>query len=123
FLTAVSAATAIFFITQINVIPDRISLFTPLTPAQFAFGLTITILTLEATRRAIGLGLSMIAGLFIVYNLYGHFLGGVFGHGFISYHHFVDVTAYTTTGLFSVPVQVAATYAFLFVMFGTFLEK
>jgi TRAP transporter 4TM/12TM fusion protein len=37
--------------------------------------------------------------------------------------HFIDINVYTTDGLFGVPVRVAATYAFLFVMFGTFLEK
>jgi TRAP transporter 4TM/12TM fusion protein len=37
--------------------------------------------------------------------------------------HFVDIMAFTTDGLFGVPLRVAATYAFLFVMFGTALAK
>jgi TRAP transporter 4TM/12TM fusion protein len=60
---------------------------------------------------------------FIAYNLWGHLIEGALGHGYISFNHFLDINIYTTDGLFGVPVRVAATYAFLFVMFGTFLER
>lgn len=60
---------------------------------------------------------------FIAYNHFGHRIEGQPGHRYISPGHFIDINAYTTDGLFGIPVRVAATYAFLFVMFGTFLEK
>lgn len=122
-LLALSLATTVFFISQVGVIGTRISLLTPLTTPQLFFGAVIVVLTIEATRRTVGAGLTLIALVFIAYNLYGHLIGGIFGHGYISLRHFVDITAFTGDGLFSIPVQVAATYAFLFVLFGTTLEK
>lgn len=121
-LIAVSAASAIFFIISIDGLSERISLMTPLTSSQLGFGVAVSLLTLEATRRTVGMGLTLIAAMFIVYNLQGHILSGMFSHGYISLSHFIDVNVYTSDGLFGVPVRVAATYAFLFVMFGTFLE-
>ncbi|HSG95210.1 MAG TPA: TRAP transporter fused permease subunit, partial [Afifellaceae bacterium] len=58
-----------------------------------------------------------------VYNLFGDLIGGPLKHGEITLTHFLDITVFTTDGLFGVPLRVAATYAFLFVMFGTALAK
>lgn len=122
-LIVASAVSAVFFIGSIDDLANRISLLTPLTPAQLGFGVIITLLTLEATRRTVGLGLTVIAAIFIAYNLEGHLLPGMFSHGYLPLSYFIDVNVYTSDGLFGVPVRVAATYAFLFVMFGTFLDR
>ncbi len=78
-------------------------------------------LTIELTRRTTGLGLTVIVLIFVAYNLFGHLLNGVLSHGYIDYNHFLDIMVYTTDGIMGLPARVAATYAFLFVMFGTFL--
>lgn len=121
-LIAASICSAFFFISSIGELSERISLFTPLTTPQLGFGILITLLTIEATRRTVGLGLTIISLAFILYNLQGHHLEGFFSHGYISLSSFIDINVYTSDGLFGVPLRVAATYAFLFVMFGTFLE-
>ena len=54
--------------------------------------------------------------------MFGHLLGGVLQHGKIDYLHFLEITVFTTDGIFGLPVRVAATYAFMFVMFGTVLH-
>ena len=59
----------------------------------------------------------------MAYNLYGHVLPTPFGHGYISYEHFLDIMIFTTDGLFGTPLRVAATYVLLFVLFGTFLAN
>jgi TRAP-type uncharacterized transport system fused permease subunit len=46
---------------------------------------------------------------------------GVLQHGYIDYQHFIDIIVYTTDGIMGLPVRVAATYAFMFVLFGTVL--
>jgi TRAP transporter 4TM/12TM fusion protein len=74
-------------------------------------------------RRTVGLGLTTIVLIFIVYNLFGDRLSGPLQHGEISLDHFLDIMVLTTDGLFGVPLKVAATYAFLFVLFGTTLAK
>ncbi len=118
-----SAACAAYFIVKIPETATRISLFDELSTDQFAMASILILLTLEITRRTVGLFLMCIVLAFIIYNLFGHHIDGQLGHGLISIGHFVDINIYTTDGLFGIPVRVAATYAFLFVMFGTFLEK
>ncbi len=122
-LAIASAVTGAFFVTNIPEIATRISLFTPLTVGQTLFSGIIVLLTLEATRRTVGAGLMMIVVIFTVYNLFGDRLSGALQHGEITLNHFLDINVFTTDGLFGIPVRVAATYAFVFVMFGTFLEK
>lgn len=122
-LSFLAATCATYFIINIPETANRISLFDELRPDQFVMAGTIILLTLEITRRTVGVLLTLVVITFIAYNLFGHLIPGQLGHGLITSGHFVDINVYTTDGLFGVPVRVAATYAFLFVMFGTFLEK
>lgn len=122
-LSAASAACAAYFIIKIPETATRISLFDQLSTQQYIFATLLILLTLEITRRTVGLFLMLVVVAFIVYNLAGHRLTGALSHGYISFGHFLDINIYTTDGLFGVPVRVAATYAFLFVLFGTFLER
>ena len=122
-LAALAAASGLYFWLNLDAIVNRIALFDPLSPAEFFFGTAILVLTLEATRRATGLGLTMIVGMFLAYNLFGHHLTGELAHGYIPPEHLIDLTVFTTDGIFGVPLRVAATYAFLFVLFGTVLSR
>ena len=123
FLSLLAATCAIYFIYNIPETAKRISLLFDLSMDQFVMAGILILLTLEITRRTVGVFLTLIVLGFIFYNLYGHLIPGQLGHGYISLSHFIDINIYTTDGLFGIPVRVAATYAFLFVMFGTFLEK
>ncbi|MFU1476663.1 TRAP transporter permease [Roseovarius sp. C7] len=122
-LSALAAACAVYFIVNIPETAMRISLLDELRMDQFVMAGLLILLTLEITRRTVGMFLTLIVIGFILYNLWGHLIPGQMGHGLITLGHFIDINVYTTDGLFGVPVRVAATYAFLFVMFGTFLEK
>lgn len=122
-LSILAATCAAYFIYNIPETATRISLLFDLRMDQFVMAGILILLTLEITRRTVGVFLTLIVVAFILYNLYGHLILGQLGHGFISLSHFIDINVYTTDGLFGIPVRVAATYAFLFVMFGTFLEK
>lgn len=120
-LSAASLACGVFFYFQADELSSRIALLTELTPAQYWFGLVMVFLTLEITRRATGFGLLAVVLVFVAYNLFGHLIPGVLGHGYIGLDHFVDIMIYTTDGVMGLPARVAATYAFMFVLFGTLL--
>ncbi len=122
-LSVSSAVTGIYFAVTMDDLSERISLFTDLTASQFGFGVVVVCLVLEATRRTVGNGLLAVIVASIIYNLWGDRIDGYFGHGAISVAHFLDVAVYTVDGIFGVPARVAATYAFMFVLFGTLLEK
>lgn len=120
-LSAASFASGVFFFFQSSELDNRIVLLTELTSAQYGFGLLMVFLTLEITRRATGFGLLAVVLIFMAYNLWGHVIPGVLGHGYIGMEHFVDIMIYTTDGVMGLPARVAATYAFMFVLFGTLL--
>jgi TRAP transporter 4TM/12TM fusion protein len=122
-LALASVACGVYFVSQAESIAQRITLLDPLSQWDVGFATAILLLTIEAMRRTVGMGLTLIVLIFIAYNLFGHLLEGVLGHGLITYDHFLDITVFTTDGLFGVPLRVAATYAFLFVLFGTALSK
>ncbi|MCC0028192.1 MAG: TRAP transporter fused permease subunit [Zhengella sp.] len=121
-MAALSAACGIYFVSQADMIAQRITLLDPLSTYDVTFASLILVLTIEAMRRTVGVGLTVIVLIFLAYNLFGDRLGGTLGHGEISYTHFLDIIIFTTDGLFGVPLRVAATYAFLFVLFGTTLS-
>lgn len=120
-LATLSFVTGVYFAVNAPEIVNRISLLSPLTNWQMVFGTSAFLLTLEITRRTTGLGLMMVVLLFLAYNFFGHLLDGVLQHGYVDYNHILDIVVFTTDGIMGLPVRVAATYAFLFVMFGTLL--
>ncbi|WP_233270567.1 TRAP transporter permease [Chachezhania sediminis] len=123
FLAAFSLACLAFFTIEMEEIAQRITLFDPMPLSYWIFGYGLLALSIEAARRTVGPGLTLLALAFMAYNLWGHNFDGPLKHGLITFEHFLDVTMFTTDGVFGAPIQVTATYAFLFVMFGTLLEK
>jgi len=120
-LCAASVAAGVFFATKAEAIVNRIVLLDPLTSWDIIFASAIFLLTLEVTRRTTGLGLTVVVLIFVAYNFFGHHLTGVLQHGYIDYQHFIEIVVFTTDGIMGLPVRVAATYAFMFVLFGTVL--
>ncbi len=121
-LSLASLATGIYFAWNATEYIDRITGLEPLGAGDMFFGALTVFLTLEITRRSTGLGLLTVVILFMLYNLFGHLLGGVISHGYISFNWFVERSIFTTEGVMGLPARVAATYAFMFVLFGTLLH-
>jgi TRAP transporter 4TM/12TM fusion protein len=122
-LAVFSLSVGVYFAMTMETLVQRIALFDELTTVDMVFGSILLALVVEICRRATGLGLTVLVLLFFAYNLWGHVFPGEMGHGFISYEHFLDLIAFTTDGIFGAPLRVAATYAFLFVLFGTILNR
>lgn len=121
-LSLASLAVGVYFTLHSHQIITRITLLDELTRWDQLFGTTLLLLTIEISRRTTGLGLTALVILFFLYDLFGHHLTGPLGHGVIGYEHFLDLMVFTTDGIFGAPLRVSATYAFLFVMFGTILN-
>ncbi|TVQ19051.1 MAG: TRAP transporter permease [Spirochaetaceae bacterium] len=79
-------------------------------------------LVLEVTRRSIGPQLPIIALVFIGYAFAGPYLPGLLGHRGYSYVRVVDQLYTTTEGIFGTPLGVSATFVFMFILFGSFLD-
>jgi TRAP transporter 4TM/12TM fusion protein len=87
-------------------------------------GLIGLILVLEATRRAIGLTLPLLALVFVMYAAYGYAMPDwLFPHRGYSWNRIVSQTFLHSQGVFGIALKVMFTYVFLFVLFGTVLEQ
>ena len=90
---------------------------------DFLIGGVALILILEATRRSIGLTLKILASIFLFYALAGQYLPGwLFEHRGFSLKRVIGKT-FLHGGVFGVALRVMFTYVFLFVLFGTLLER
>ncbi|MBL8588793.1 MAG: TRAP transporter fused permease subunit [Methylobacteriaceae bacterium] len=73
--------------------------------------------------RMMGPALPIIAGAFLAYALLGHLLPAPFNHRGYGLDQVIDQLAYGTEGIYGTPTGVSATYIFLFILFGAFLER
>jgi len=92
-------------------------------PRDIIFGAVLVILLLEASRRVIGLVLSFIAMVFILYSFFGHYMPEVLAFKGISLNRFMGQMTMSTEGIYGIPLNVSATIVFLFVLFGAMLDK
>lgn len=81
------------------------------------------LLVLEGTRRALGWPLPVVTGLFLLYNYFGEYIPGTFGHRGYDLGRIINQMYLTTEGIFGVPLGVIISIVYLFVLFGAFLEK
>lgn len=81
-----------------------------------------TLLVLEACRRVIGFIMTGICALSIVYAMYGPYMPELIIHKGYSIERITTTLWLTTEGIFGLPIGVAATFVFVFVLFGAILE-
>jgi len=86
-------------------------------------GFTTLVVLLEATRRTVGLTMTLLGVFSLLYCYLGNFLPDPLGHSGRDFERIVSQLCLTTEGIYGIPLGVAATYVFLFVLFGTFMEK
>jgi TRAP transporter 4TM/12TM fusion protein len=86
-------------------------------------GLILLVMLLEAARRVIGPALSIIALLFCIYAFFGPYMPDVIAFKGVSLTRFMGQITMSTEGIYGIPLDVSATIVFLFVLFGSMLEK
>ena len=119
-LVAASMSTALY---QWIFEGDLIQRSGELTNADMAIGLILIVLVFEAARRVMGPALPIICGLFLAYGLFGEYLPGDLAHRGYGLDQIVNQLSFGTEGLYGTPTYVSATYIFLFILFGAFLEQ
>ena len=81
------------------------------------------VLLLEATRRALGPPLMVMAMLFLGYTFAGPYMPGIIAHKGASLNAVVNHQWITTEGVFGIALGVSTSFVFLFVLFGAMLDK
>ena len=81
-----------------------------------------TLLVIEACRRVIGNVMTGICLAAILYAYFGQYMPELIIHKGYSIERIATTLWLTTEGIFGLPIGVAATFVFVFVLFGAFLE-
>jgi TRAP transporter 4TM/12TM fusion protein len=90
---------------------------------DIVIGLVLLVMLLEAARRVIGPALSVIALFFCIYAFFGPYMPDVIAFKGVSLTRFMGQITMSTEGIYGIPLDVSATIVFLFVLFGSMLEK
>ncbi len=94
-------------------------------------GILTVFIVLEGARRAVGLGMTIIGAVFIAYAFAGSrgelpfladWMPGILNHRGYSLERLASQMTLGAEGIFGIPLGVAATFVFVFVLFGAFLE-
>ncbi|MCD6363529.1 MAG: TRAP transporter permease [Synergistetes bacterium] len=93
------------------------------TPVEDVIAWISIFLLLEATRRAVGLPLVIVALLFLSYAFLGPYLPGDLNHKGFTLDELSNFLFWTTEGVFGIPLGACATFVIVFIIFGVFLDK
>jgi TRAP transporter 4TM/12TM fusion protein len=94
-------------------------------------GILTILVVLEGARRAVGLGMTIIGAFFIIYAFAGSrgelpfladWMPGIMNHRGYSLERVASQMTLGAEGIYGIPLGVAATFIFVFVLFGAFLE-
>ena len=91
-------------------------------PTELAIGTIGILLLLEATRRAIGIPLVIVASLFLIYSIFGQNMPEMISHQGLSLKRLVGYHWFGGEAIFGIPISVSVSFVFLFVLFGSMLD-
>ena len=91
-------------------------------PYELILGLFGIVLLLEATRRAIGIPLVVIALIFLLFSIFGQIMPHLISHQGLSFTRLVGYHWFGGEAIFGIPISVSVSFIFLFVLFGSILD-
>jgi len=91
-------------------------------PIELIIGICGILILLEATRRAIGIPLVIIAICFLLFSYFGKYAPDIISHGGLSLKRLVGFQWFDQEAIFGIPIGVSVDFIFLFVLFGALLE-
>ena len=94
-----------------------------LTAVDILFGGLAILLTLEVTRRVVGPELPIVAIIFLLYAKLGPYLPGLLAHRGFGWDRLISHMYLGLEGILGIPIGVSATFVFMFILFGSFLDK
>jgi TRAP transporter 4TM/12TM fusion protein len=92
-------------------------------PMDIVFGVLALVVVFGVSWVIMGIALPIICGVFLLYCLFGNNLSGLFQHRGYDFKTVIEHMTYGTEGIYGVPTYVSSTFIFLFILFGSFLER
>lgn len=118
-LAIATIAVVLYILRDPNALMYRVSKANANT-LDLVFGTIAMILSLEAARRTIGLGLPVIALVFFAYAMWGNYLPGMIASKGYSFRRVISFI-FSVEGIYGSPTASSAQYVFLLIIFGAFL--
>ena len=100
----------------------KLDLFGFNVPYELILGTLGILLLLEATRRAIGIPLVIIALIFIIFSVFGQKMPELISHQGLSLTRLIGYHWFGGEAIFGIPIGVSVSFIFLFVLFGATLD-
>ncbi|MGB3100689.1 MAG: TRAP transporter fused permease subunit, partial [Psychrobacillus psychrotolerans] len=119
-LSLLSIGVGLYWPIMYNELVFRVGTMTNL---DFIVGALAILLTLEAARRTVGVPITIIATVFLVYAFFGPYFPGFLAHRGQDLSSLIHLMFFTTDGILGTPISVSATFIFVFLLFGSFLVK
>lgn len=119
-LAVVAACAALYLFVYYRDISGRVG--APITQ-DYVVAVIGIMLLLEATRRALGPALMIVASVFLVYTVLGPNMPSIIAHKGNSLSEIVNHQWITTEGVFGIALGVSTGFVFLFVLFGSLLDR
>ncbi|MBM3538930.1 MAG: TRAP transporter fused permease subunit [Alphaproteobacteria bacterium] len=122
-LALIAFAVAMYYIVENDRFLNWSRGFSRPTTLDYTAGFTLIVLVVELCRRSTGPGLTALILILLAYSFWGHLLPGALKHENYTHRYFIEMLTVQENGIFGAPLEVAASYAFLFVLFGSFFER
>lgn len=92
-------------------------------PRDIVVGIVSLACVFGAAWVIMGPALPIIASIFLAYSLWGQYFPGPLETRGYDLGQVIDHMAYGTEGIYGIPIYVSSSYIFLFILFGSFLER
>ncbi|GHV40302.1 C4-dicarboxylate ABC transporter [Synergistales bacterium] len=91
-------------------------------PLDYFFAVTMVLLVLEASRRAVGLTFPIMALIFFAYAYWGRYFPSMWSHRGMSLNFIFQTFYHTTTGIWGTMIGISSTMLAMFGIFGAVLS-
>jgi len=109
---------ALLYHLEIPRLERRLEMIDPVYRIDLFMHIAGVLLIFEAVRRAVGLSLVVVVGVFLVYAYFGYLAPGWLAFPGFSLNSQAELISMQTSGLFGVTASAAVNFVFYFVLFG-----
>ena len=119
-VAAIAVVTSMYLVFNYAALVERSGLPSEL---DLILGFLLILMVLEATRRISNPVLPCLAVIALLYCYLGPYLPAGMGHRGFSVTRIINHMYLGTEGIFGTPLEVSSTFVFMFILFGSVLEK
>lgn len=123
-IAVASSLACVYIMWNLPLIQEMMPGIDDLDNWQLFYGFIMIACILEATRRTAGLALVIVTLIALVYAFFGHLLpAGLGGHLYLEPQRIIEALYLQTEGIWGVSIGASATIIYLFVLFGSLMDK